>query len=171
MDGDGDLDVLSASIYDQKIAWYEQVTTPVLPFFEDWESGAFAGCWDVIEGDEGRIRITSGNGPYGGFDTQGFFLTETGLDIGDEPANVDFYEDESGFVQGDGCGVVMLKRYSDAVRDGDRIYSVIHGIASNNDGGSTGPMAPVLEGQVEVVQRHFPCPFRYRPPRFRPFLA
>ncbi|TNF25187.1 MAG: aminotransferase class I/II-fold pyridoxal phosphate-dependent enzyme [Deltaproteobacteria bacterium] len=57
-----------------------------------------------------------------------------------------------GFVQGDGCGVVMLKRYSDAVRDGDRIYSLIHGIASNNDGGSTGPMAPVLEGQVEVVQ-------------------
>jgi len=57
-----------------------------------------------------------------------------------------------GFVQGDGCGVVMLKRYADAKRDGDRVYALLHGIASNNDGGSTGPMAPVLEGQVEVVQ-------------------
>ena len=56
-----------------------------------------------------------------------------------------------GFVQGDGCGVLMLKRLADAERDGDRVYALLHGIASNNDGGSTGPMAPVLEGQVEVV--------------------
>lgn len=57
-----------------------------------------------------------------------------------------------GFVQGDGCGVVMVKRHADALRDGDRVYALIHGIASNNDGGSTGPMAPVLDGQVECVR-------------------
>lgn len=57
-----------------------------------------------------------------------------------------------GFVQGDGCGVVMLKRHADALRDGDRVYGVIHGIGMNNDGGGTGPMAPVKEGQVEVVR-------------------
>lgn len=57
-----------------------------------------------------------------------------------------------GFVQGDGCGVVMLKRLADAERDGDRIYALLHGIAMNNDGGGSGPMAPVKEGQIEVIQ-------------------
>jgi len=57
-----------------------------------------------------------------------------------------------GFVQGDGCGVVMIKRLADAIRDGDRVYAVIHGVGINNDGGGTGPMAPVKGGQVEVVR-------------------
>jgi acyl transferase domain-containing protein/7-keto-8-aminopelargonate synthetase-like enzyme/NADP-dependent 3-hydroxy acid dehydrogenase YdfG len=57
-----------------------------------------------------------------------------------------------GFVQGDGAGMVLLRRLSDAERDGDRIYAVIHGIATNNDGGGEGPMAPVRSGQVEVVR-------------------
>ncbi|MGM0578617.1 MAG: aminotransferase class I/II-fold pyridoxal phosphate-dependent enzyme [Myxococcota bacterium] len=57
-----------------------------------------------------------------------------------------------GFVQGDGCGVVVLKRLEDAQRDGDRIYAVLRGMATNNDGGGPGPMAPVLEGQREVVE-------------------
>ncbi len=58
-----------------------------------------------------------------------------------------------GFVQGDGAGVVLLKRLDDAERDGDRIYAVIRGIASNNDGRGDGPMAPILEGQVEAIRR------------------
>ncbi len=57
-----------------------------------------------------------------------------------------------GFVQGDGCGVVVLKRLDDAQRDGDRIYAVLHGIAINNDGRGDGPMAPVLGGQVEAIE-------------------
>jgi 8-amino-7-oxononanoate synthase len=57
-----------------------------------------------------------------------------------------------GFVQGDGAGVMVLKRLEDAQRDGDRIYAVICGIATNNDGRGDGPMAPVLGGQVEVIR-------------------
>lgn len=64
-----------------------------------------------------------------------------------------FDQRADGFVQGDGCGILMLKRLADAQRDGDRIYGVIHGIGSNNDGGSAGPMAPVKEGQIDVVER------------------
>lgn len=64
-----------------------------------------------------------------------------------------FDERADGFVQGDGCGVVLLKRLADARRDGDRVYGVIHGVGINNDGGGTGPMAPVLDGQIEVVQQ------------------
>ncbi|MCB9697941.1 MAG: aminotransferase class I/II-fold pyridoxal phosphate-dependent enzyme [Alphaproteobacteria bacterium] len=57
-----------------------------------------------------------------------------------------------GFVQGDGAGMLVLKRLEDAERDGDRVYAVIRGIAINNDGRGDGPMAPVLAGQVEVVR-------------------
>ncbi|MBN2799865.1 MAG: aminotransferase class I/II-fold pyridoxal phosphate-dependent enzyme [Deltaproteobacteria bacterium] len=58
----------------------------------------------------------------------------------------------SGFAQGEGAGMVMLKRLEDAERDGDRIYAVVRGYATNNDGKGTGPMAPVQDGQERVVR-------------------
>ncbi|MFN3198350.1 MAG: aminotransferase class I/II-fold pyridoxal phosphate-dependent enzyme [Bradymonadia bacterium] len=57
-----------------------------------------------------------------------------------------------GFVQGDGAGMVMLKRLDDAEAAGDRIYGIIEGIAVNNDGGGEGPMAPVQSGQMDVIE-------------------
>ena len=56
-----------------------------------------------------------------------------------------------GFVQGDGAGMVLLKRLEDAERDGDRVYAVLRGIALNNDGGGEGPMAPVESGQIDCI--------------------
>lgn len=56
-----------------------------------------------------------------------------------------------GFVQGDGAGLLLLKRLDDARRDGDRVYAVIHGIRTNNDGRGEGPMAPRVEGQCEAI--------------------
>ena len=47
-----------------------------------------------------------------------------------------------GWVRGEGCGVVVLKRLSDAVADGDRIWSVVRGSAVNHDGASTNYAAP-----------------------------
>lgn len=58
-----------------------------------------------------------------------------------------------GFVQGDGCGVVVLMRLQDAVDQGHRIYATIRGVGLNNDGRGDGPMAPVLSGQVQVIQQ------------------
>ncbi len=57
-----------------------------------------------------------------------------------------------GFIQGDGAGAVLLKRLDDAIRDGDRIYAVIHGVATNNDGRGDGPMAPNWQGQSEAIR-------------------
>lgn len=65
-----------------------------------------------------------------------------------------FDEDASGTVEGNGVGVVALKRLTDAVRDGDRIYAVIKGSAVNNDGNrKVGYSAPSIEGQAEVIRR------------------
>jgi 8-amino-7-oxononanoate synthase len=57
-----------------------------------------------------------------------------------------------GFVQGDGAGMLVLKRLGDALRDGDRVYAVLDGIAINNDGRGDGPMAPVMAGQVACIR-------------------
>ena len=56
-----------------------------------------------------------------------------------------------GYVRGEGCGIVILKRLSDALRDGNRIHAVIYGSAVNQDGASNGLTAPNLVSQVEVI--------------------
>ncbi len=58
----------------------------------------------------------------------------------------------AGAVEGNGCGVVALKRLADAVADGDRVYAVLRGSAVNNDGAAkAGFTAPSVEGQAEVI--------------------
>ena len=57
-----------------------------------------------------------------------------------------------GFVMGEGVGCVILKRLDDARRDGNRIYAVVKGAASNNDGKSEGPMTPRPGGQLEALR-------------------
>jgi acyl transferase domain-containing protein len=57
-----------------------------------------------------------------------------------------------GTVFGDGAGIVVLKRLSDALRDGDHIRAVVRGWAVNNDGNKrVGFTAPGLNGQCTVV--------------------
>ena len=56
-----------------------------------------------------------------------------------------------GFVRGEGCGVIVLKRLSDAVADGDRIMALIRGTASNQDGRSSGLTAPNGPSQEAVI--------------------
>lgn len=57
----------------------------------------------------------------------------------------------NGFVRAEGCGMVVLKRLSDAHRDGDTIHSVILGSASNQDGRSHGLTAPNGPAQEQVI--------------------
>ena len=57
-----------------------------------------------------------------------------------------------GFVRGEGCGVVVLKRLSEALRDGNRILAVVRGTAVNQDGRSNGLMAPNPAAQTAVVR-------------------
>ena len=60
----------------------------------------------------------------------------------------------NGYVRGEGCGVVVLKRLSEAEADGDRIWAVIRGSAVNHGGASTGltvPHTPALEQVIEAA--------------------
>jgi phthiocerol/phenolphthiocerol synthesis type-I polyketide synthase B len=56
-----------------------------------------------------------------------------------------------GFVRGEGAGVVVLKRLTDAVRDGDKVLAVVRGSAVNQDGRSNGVTAPNTAAQRDVI--------------------
>ena len=65
-----------------------------------------------------------------------------------------FDADADGTVFGSGAGVVVLKRLTDALADGDPIRAVILGSAVNNDGGrKVGFTAPSVDGQAAVIGR------------------
>src|SRR5829696_5227976 len=57
-----------------------------------------------------------------------------------------------GFVEGEGCAVIVLKRLSDAVADGDRILALVRGSAVNQDGASSGLTAPNGPAQEAVIR-------------------
>ena len=61
-----------------------------------------------------------------------------------------------GYVRGEGCGVVVLKRLSDALRDGDKIEAVIKGSAVNQDGLTNGLTAPNGPSQQAVIPINTP---------------
>ncbi|NEE29364.1 polyketide synthase, partial [Streptomyces sp. SID7982] len=57
-----------------------------------------------------------------------------------------------GYVRSEGCGVVVLKRLSDARADGNRVLAVIRGTAVNQDGRSSGVTVPNAKAQRDVVR-------------------
>lgn len=61
-----------------------------------------------------------------------------------------FDNSANGFVPGEGVGAVILKRLSDAERDGDPIHGVILGSAINQDGKTNGITAPSVNSQIEL---------------------
>jgi acyl transferase domain-containing protein/acyl carrier protein len=58
-----------------------------------------------------------------------------------------------GFVRSEGCGIVVLKRLSDALAGGDEILALIRGTAVNQDGRSNGLTAPNLAAQEAVIRK------------------
>jgi acyl transferase domain-containing protein/thioesterase domain-containing protein/SAM-dependent methyltransferase/NAD(P)-dependent dehydrogenase (short-subunit alcohol dehydrogenase family) len=62
-----------------------------------------------------------------------------------------FAADADGFVEGEGVGAVVLKRLSDAERDGDRIRAVILGGAVNASGRTSGYMIPNPAAEAELI--------------------
>ena len=56
---------------------------------------------------------------------------------------------------GEGAGVLLLKRLSDAINDGDEVHAVIRGIGGSSDGRGKGITAPSQRGQVQAIARAY----------------
>jgi acyl transferase domain-containing protein/NAD(P)H-dependent flavin oxidoreductase YrpB (nitropropane dioxygenase family) len=66
-----------------------------------------------------------------------------------------FSEAADGIALGEGAGAVVLKRYEDALCDGDHVYAVIRGIGGASDGKSLGLTAPRRQGQQRALNRAY----------------
>jgi acyl transferase domain-containing protein/NADPH:quinone reductase-like Zn-dependent oxidoreductase/acyl carrier protein len=64
-----------------------------------------------------------------------------------------FDQAADGYGRGEGCGMVVLKRLSDAVADGDEVVAVVRGSAVNQDGPSGGLTVPSGPAQQAVMRR------------------
>ncbi|MDT5411178.1 MAG: phthiocerol/phenolphthiocerol synthesis type-I polyketide synthase, partial [Mycobacterium sp.] len=58
----------------------------------------------------------------------------------------------NGYVRSEGCGVVVLKRLSDALREGDSVLALVRGSAVNQDGPSSGQTVPSGPAQQAVLR-------------------
>ncbi|MEB3035134.1 type I polyketide synthase [[Mycobacterium] nativiensis] len=92
----------------------------------------------------GGVNLLMSPAVFRGFDQSGALSTTGACHAFDAAAD--------GFVRGEGCGVVVLKRLSDARRDGDRVLAVIRGSAINQDGHSNGLLAPNPAAQMAVLR-------------------
>jgi len=82
----------------------------------------------------------------------GYFYQQGGMESADGHCRP-FDAKANGTVFSDGAGIVVLKRLSDAINDGDHIYAVIRGTAINNDGSNKMSFtAPSVDAQAQVIE-------------------
>lgn len=87
-------------------------------------------------------------------ESDGSYIYRPGLLYADDGMCRPFDRRASGTVGGFGAGALLLRRLSDAERDGDPVHAVIRGSAVNNDGRErVGYSAPGIEGQARVIRR------------------
>ncbi|MBL3658745.1 non-ribosomal peptide synthetase/type I polyketide synthase [Fulvivirga sediminis] len=86
---------------------------------------------------------------------RGYFYEEGMVSSNDGHCRT-FDEKAIGTIRGEGVGVVALKRYKDAVKDGDHIYAVIRGASVNNDGSEKMSFtAPSEHGQYKAILKAY----------------
>ena len=66
-----------------------------------------------------------------------------------------FDDRANGYSRGEGCGVVLTKRLSDAVRDGNTIRAVIRSTGSNHNGHTPGVTQPSRHAQASLIKETY----------------
>lgn len=85
---------------------------------------------------------------------QGGYLYQEGMIVSPDGRCRPFDAEAKGTVPGNGVGVVILKRYQEALKDGDHIYALIKGYGVSNDGSQkVGYSAPGIDGQSQAICR------------------
>ncbi len=112
---------------------------------------AVAQAWHALAQGQCDIALAGGSSvmvPQ----TGGYLHVEGGMESADGRCRP-FDAQASGTVFGSGGGVVVLKRLSQALADGDTVYGVIEGVGLNNDGGDKASFtAPSVSGQAQAIR-------------------
>ncbi|MGY0064534.1 beta-ketoacyl synthase N-terminal-like domain-containing protein [Streptomyces sp. LZ34] len=107
----------------------------------------------MLQSGEAELAIAGG---VSVFSHPGFFVSMESLGITSPTRHCrPFDQDADGMLLGEGVGVLVLKRLSDAVRDRDRIHGVIRGSGTNQDGRTAGITAPSFMAQSRLIQDVF----------------
>ena len=100
----------------------------------------------------GRSDMAIAGGASMTYPPRSGYLYQEGAMLSKDGVTRTFDASATGTVCGDGGAVVLMKRLSDAIRDGDQIYAVIRGAGLNNDGGNKASFtAPSVDGQAAVI--------------------
>jgi amino acid adenylation domain-containing protein len=100
----------------------------------------------------GRCSMAIAGGASMTYPPQSGYLYQEGAMLSKDGVTRTFDASATGTVFGDGGALVLMKRLSDALADGDPIYAVIRGAGINNDGGAKASFtAPSAEGQTKVI--------------------
>jgi zearalenone synthase (highly reducing iterative type I polyketide synthase) len=79
------------------------------------------------------------------------YLSNQGF-LGQEGRSKTFDASGDGYGRGEGCGVIVLKRVEDAIRDGDNIRAIVRGTGVNQDGKTKGITLPNAVAQAELIK-------------------
>ncbi|ATQ76807.1 hypothetical protein CR152_21510 [Massilia violaceinigra] len=101
----------------------------------------------------GRTSLAIAGGVNVSIHPNKYTMLSGGQFISSEGHCESFGEGGGGYIPGEGVGVAVLKRMSDAERDGNHIYGVIRGSALNHGGKTNGYTVPNPQAQADVIRR------------------
>lgn len=142
----------SSSIIANRISYFFDIQGPSIVIDTACSSSLVAvhlacrslSTWDCDIALVGGTNVLISPEPWGGFREAGI-LSQTGCCHA-------FDKSADGMVRGEGCGVIVLQRLSDARLEGRRILAILTGSAVNQDGKSNGIMAPNPSAQIGVLE-------------------
>lgn len=142
----------SSSIIANRISYFLDIQGPSIVIDTACSSSLVAvhlacrslSTWDCDIALVGGTNVLISPEPWGGFREAGI-LSQTGCCHA-------FDKSADGMVRGEGCGVIVLQRLSDARLEGRRILAILTGSAVNQDGTSNGIMAPNPSAQIGVLE-------------------
>lgn len=142
----------SSSIIANRISYFLDIQGPSIVIDTACSSSLVAvhlacrslSTWDCDIALVGGTNVLISPEPWGGFREAGI-LSQTGCCHA-------FDKSADGMVRGEGCGVIVLQRLSDARLEGRRILAILTGSAVNQDDKSNGIMAPNPSAQIGVLE-------------------
>lgn len=151
-----------SSVIPTRIAYYLDLHGPAIAVDTACSSSLVAmhlACQNLWSGES---EMALAGGVYVQSTPKNFLAANKGGMLSPTGCCHSFDENADGFIIGEGAGVVVLKRLSDAIADGDHIYGIISGTAINQDGTTNGITAPSANAQ-ERLERYVYDTFHINP--------